>query len=176
MQVDLGDGKKVTRFAAIIPLIFVNTGARDGTITDIMLKVKSDKHNWIFQPFIFTKFDLSIKSILGSEELTKDPSNTPFHPIHLQAKEKMYKPIAFTPLFDLKRLPQCPPGDEPLPHGIYRFEIQALETGTDEFKPKLTFNIELGRESIHTLEIGSFLIPFRQDITKRRQKQKMWYS
>jgi len=161
----LEDGGAVIRFSAILPLYFVNTGARDGAISDIALIVKSEKNTWLFQPFFYTKYSLQTEPTLG-KKLTEDPSNEPFYHLHLAGKSKVYKSIAFA----LLKHEQFPFGTNPLLAGNYSFEIKTLEIGKEEYETKLIFNIELNGENIAALSKGAIIIPFLEEIKKKRQQ------
>ena len=161
---DLGDGRTVIRFAVILPLYFVNTGARDGTISDIALIVRSTKNIWLFQPFFYTKYGMQTESALG-KELTKDPSNEPFYPVHLLGKEKIYKSIVFVSLPNER----FPLGDNPLLPGNYTFQVKTLEVAKKDYETKLIFNVDLNEEHISSLSAGAFFIPFVEEVKKKRQ-------
>ncbi len=68
LPLKLEDGGTVIRFSAILPLYFVNTGARDGVISDIAIVVKSEKNTWLFQPF-FTLNMACKPSLLSGKNL-----------------------------------------------------------------------------------------------------------
>jgi hypothetical protein len=156
---NLGDGRMVARFAVILPLYFVNVGARDGIIRDIVLIVRSPQNVWLFQPFFYTKYGVQTEPALG-EKLTKDPSNEPFYPVHLQGKEKVYKSIAFAAL-NSERFPL---GDNPLFPGRYTFQVKTLEAAKKDYESKLTFNIVLNEEQISSLSVANCIIPFLEEI------------
>lgn len=163
-KLDLGSGRTITRFAFILPLYFVNTGASDGIISDIAVIVCSPKNTWLFQPFFYTKYGMQTESALG-RKLTEDPLNEPFYPLHLLGKEKIYRSIMFVSLpnerFSL--------GDNPLLSGRYNFQVQTLEFSKKDYETKLTFNIDLNEEQISSLEAANCIIPFVEEVKKRRQ-------
>ena len=166
--VQLIDGKAVMRFAVILPLYFVNRGAHDGIISDIVLIVRSRHSAWLFYPAVYCKYSVSTEPALG-KMLTKDPSNEPFYPPHLQGKETLYKPIVFFPVGNSKKFPL---GDKPLLPGKYTFQVMILETLRRDCEVKLTLNITLSEEQISEFESSTSLtglIPFIDEIQVKRQ-------
>jgi hypothetical protein len=161
----LEDGGTVIRFSAILPLYFENTGANGGVIRDIALTVKSEKNTWLLQPFFYTKYSMQTESTLG-EKLAKDPSNEPFYPIHLAGKSTVYKSIVFA----LTKHEKFPFGTNPLLPGKYTFEIKTLEMSEEEYKTKLTFNVELNKENVAALSKGIIFIPFLEETRNKRQQ------
>ena len=171
VKLNLGGGRAVTRFAVILPLYFVNTGARDGIISDIALIVTSAQNTWLFQPFLYTKYGIQTESTLG-ERLTEDPSNEPFYPIHLLGKEKIYKSIVFVSL-PSERFPL---GDNPLLPGTYSFQIRVLEASKKDYEAKKTFTIKLSEENVNGLSSPTspkYLIPFTEEIKEKRQNLRI---
>lgn len=160
----LKDGGTVIRFVPILPLYFVNTGARDGVISDIAVVVKSEKNTWLFQPFFYTKYGMQTESAFG-EKLTKDPSNEPFYPVHLEGKLRIYKVVAFAPLKHEK----FPFGTNSLLPGRYTFQVQTLDASKKDYETKLIFNVNLNEEYISGLSAGNYIIPFVEEVMKRRQ-------
>ncbi len=165
LPLDLGGGKTVIRFTTILPLYFVNTGARDGIISDIIMMVSSAKNIWLFQPFFYAKYGMQTESVLG-EKLTKDPSNEPFYPVHLLGKEKIYRSIVFV----ISKHERFPFGTNPLLAGNYNFKIKTLGVDEEEYETKLAFNITLGNEQINNLSTGNYLIPFLEEVKDKRQR------
>jgi len=165
LPLELEDGSKVIRFAAILPLYFTNTGARDGVISDIILLVNSDQNKWLFQPFFYTKYSIKTESALGTK-LTEDPSNEPFYPVHLAGKSKVYKPIVFGPL----KHEWFPLGTNPLSAGKYSFTVKTLEVDKKDYETKLVFNVTLSNEQINHLSTGNCLIPFLDEVKEKREK------
>jgi hypothetical protein len=164
MPQQLEDGGTVIRFSAILPLYFTNTGARDGAISDIALIVKSEKNTWLFQPFFYTKYSIKTESTLG-ETLTKDPSNEPFYPVHLAGKSTVYKSIVFA----LVKHEKFPFGTNPLLPGRYTFQVQTSDALKKDYETKLIFNVNLNEEYISSLSAGLYIIPFVEEVIKRRQ-------
>jgi len=166
--VQLIDARAVMRFAVIVPLYFVNKGAHDGIVSDIVLIVRSGQSAWLFYPAAYCKYSLSTEPALG-KMLTRDPSNEPFYPPHLQGKETLYKPIVFFPVGNSKKFPL---GDKPLLPGKYIFQVMILETLRKDYKVKLTLNITLSKEQINEFESSTSLtglIPFVDEIQCKRQ-------
>ena len=166
--VELIDGRAVMRFAVVLPLYFVNKGARDGIISDIVLIVRSGQNAWLFYPAFYCKYSVSTEPTLGMM-LTKDPSNEPFYPPHLQGKETLYKPIVFPPVSSSKKFPL---GDKPLLPGKYTFQVMILETLKKDYEVKLTFHITLSEEKISEFESSpslTCLIPFIDEVQDKRQ-------
>jgi hypothetical protein len=166
--VKLIDGRTVMRFVVVLPLYFINEGAHDGTISDIVLIVHSGQNAWLFYPAFYCKYNVSTEPTLGMM-LTKDKSNEPFYPPHLQAKETLYKPIVFPPVGDSKKFPL---GDNPLLPGKYTFQVMILETLKKDYEVKLTFHITLSEEKISEFESSpslTCLIPFIDDVQNKRQ-------
>jgi len=159
------DGSTVMRFSAILPLYFTNIGAREGVISDIMLVVKSDQNEWLFQPFFYTKYSIKTEPSFG-KKIFDDPLNEPFYPVHLAGKSKVYKSIAFA----LLKHERFPLGTNPLLAGNYNFKIKTLEGGKEEYETKLVFSVDLNDESIANLSKGNIIIPFLKEITKKRQQ------
>jgi hypothetical protein len=165
LPLKLEDGRTVSRFSAILPLYFVNTGAREGVIRDIILIVNSDQDKWLFQSVFYTKYSIKTESTLG-KTLTKDPSNEPFYPVHLAGKSEVYKAIVFVPL----KTDSFSLGTSPLSAGNYSFTVKTLEVGKEEYKTKLVFNINLNDESIANLSKCVILLPFLEEIKDERQR------
>jgi hypothetical protein len=165
LPLKLKDGSKVIRFAAILPLYFTNTGAREGAISDIILVVNSDQNEWLFQPFFYTKYSMKTESALGTK-LTEDPSNEPFYPVHLAGKSKVYKSI----MFALLKHEQFPLGTNPLSPGKYSFTVKTLEVDKKHYETKLVFNVTLNNEQINHLSTGNYLIPFLDEVKDKREK------
>jgi len=166
--VELIEGGAVMRFAVILPLYFVNKGAHDGIISDIVLIVRSGQSAWLFYPAAYCKYSLSTEPALG-KMLTKDPSNEPFYPPHLQGKEILYKPIVFSPVGNSKKFPL---GDKPLLPGKYTFQVMILETLRKDYKVKLTLHITLSKEQISEFESSISLrgwIPVIDEVQVKRQ-------
>jgi len=161
----LEDGGTVSRFSAILPLYFVNTGARDGVIRDVILVVNSDQNKWLFKPAFYTKYSIKTELTLGAT-LTKDPSNEPFYYIHLAGKSMVFKSIVFV----LEKHEKFPFGTNPLSAGNYSFAVRALEVGKEEYKTKLVFNINLNEESIADFSKGGIYFPFLEEIKDKRQQ------
>ena len=161
---NLGSGRTVIRFSVILPLYFVNAGARDGIISDIVLIVRSPKNTWLFHPFFYAKYGMQTESVLG-KKLTEDPSNEPFYPMHLPGKKKIYKSIVFVSL----PVEKFPLGDNPLLPGRYSFQVQTLEVLKKHYETKLVFNVNLNEEQISSLSAGSCLIPFMEEVKEKRQ-------
>lgn len=156
------------RFAVVLPLYFVNKGAHDGIISDIVLIVRSGQSAWLFYPAFYCKYSVSTEPTLGMM-LTKDKSNEPFYPPHLQGKETLYKPIVFFPVGSSRKFPL---GDKPLLPGKYIFQVMILETLRKDYRVKLTLNITLSKEQINEFESStslSGLIPFVDEIQCKRQ-------
>jgi hypothetical protein len=161
----LDDGRTVIRFAAILPLYFTNTGAREGVINDILLEVSSDQNQWLFQPFFYTKYSMATGSTLGTT-LTEDPSNEPFYPIHLAGKSKMYKPIAFAPL----KHDRFPFGTNSLSPGKYSFTVKTLEVSKKHYETRLAFGVTLNNEQTNDLSVGNYVIPFSDEVKDKREQ------
>lgn len=161
----LEDGGIVGRFYAILPLYFVNTGARDGIIRDIILIVNSGQNKWLFTPAFYTKYSIKTELTLGAT-LTKDPSNEPFYYIHLAGKSTVFKSI----LFVLEKHEKFPSGTNPLSAGNYSFAVRILEVGKEEYKTKSVFNINLNAESIADFSKGIIFFPFLEEIKDKRQQ------
>ena len=164
----LEDGRAVIRFAVILPLYFLNRGAHDGIIRDIALIVQSAQNTWLFQPVFYCRYSMSTESTLG-KKLTEDPANEPFYPVHLQGKEKLYKPIVFLPVAGNERFPL---GDNPLLPGKYTFQVKTLEAREEDYEVKHTFHITLSEEK--TSEFASpasptYLVPFIDEVQDKRQ-------
>lgn len=164
VKVDLGNGRSVTRFSAILPLHFVNTGARDGIVRDIAMIVSSAQNTWLFQPYFYSKYSIQTESTLG-KKLIDDPSNEPFYPIHLLGMEKTYKSIVFVSLPSEK----FPLGDNPLLPGLFSFQVRTSEDGEKDYESKLTFNINLTEEHISSLSAANYIIPFIEEVKEKRQ-------
>lgn len=164
----LKDGSTVTRFAVVLPLYFVNTGASDGIISDIVLIVSSTQYKWLFQPFFYTKYGIQTESVLG-KRLTEDPSNKPFYPLHLLGKEKIHKSIVFAALPNVEGFPL---GNDPLVLGRYTFEVRTLELSRNDYENKLTFNVDLSQEQISSLSASNCIIPFMEEVKQKRQSLK----
>jgi len=170
-KLHLEGGIVVTRFSVLLPLYFVNTGARDGIISDIALIVRSAKNTWLFQPFFYAKYSVQTEATLG-KKLTEDPSNEPFYPIHLIGKEKVYKSIVFASLPNER----FPLGENPLLPGTYGFQVQTLEASKKGYEAKLTFNIKLSEETVNELASPTsptYLIPFTEEIKAKRQSLRI---
>lgn len=165
LPLKLEDGTMVIRFSAILPLYFTNTGAREGVIRDIILVVNSDQNEWLFQPFFYTTYSMKTKPALGTE-LTEDPSNEPFYPVHLAGKSKVYKSIVFS----LLKHERFPLGTNPLSTGKYSFTVRTLEVNKRDYETKLVFNITLNKEQINNLSTGNYLIPFLDEVKDKREK------
>jgi len=165
LPLKLEDGSTVVRFSAILPLYFTNTGAREGVISDIILVVDSDRNEWLFQPFFYTKYSMKTESTLGTK-LTEDPSNEPFYPIHLSGKATVYKSIAFA----LLKHERFPLGTSPLSPGKYSFTLKTLEVDEKHYETKLAFNVTLSSEQINQLSNGNCLIPFLDEVKSKREK------
>jgi len=166
--VELRDGRAVMRFAVVLPLYFVNKGAHDGIISDIVLIVRLGQNAWLFYPAFYCKYSVSTEPTLG-RMLTKDPSNEPFYPPHLQGKEALYKPIVFSPVGGSKRFPL---GDGPLLPGKYTFQVMILETVKKDYEVELTLHITLSEEQISEFASSASLtglIPFVDEVQDRRQ-------
>lgn len=162
------NGREVIRFVVVLPLSFVNKGAHDGVIKDIVLTVCSEQNAWLFYPGFYCKYSVSTEATLG-EKLTEDPSNEPFYPVHLQAKETLYKPIVFFPISDNKKFPL---GDNPLLPGKYAFQVSSLEGGKKDYEVKHKFHITLREEEIPkftSLAPPIYLIPFIDEVKDKRQ-------
>jgi len=156
------------RFAVVLPLYFVNEGAQDGIISDIVLIVRSGQNAWLFYPAFYCKYSVSTEPTLG-RMLTKDPSNEPFYPPHLQGKETLYKPVVFFPVGNSKKFPL---GDKPLLPGKYTFQVMILETLRTYYEVKLTLHITLSEEQIGEFESSpslTCLIPFIDEVQDKRQ-------
>jgi hypothetical protein len=165
LPLKLENGSKVTRFSAILPLCFTNSGAREGDISDIVLLVHSDQNEWLFQPFFYTQYSMKTESTLGAG-LTDGPSNEPFYPIHLPGKGTVYKPI----LFALLKHEQFPLGTSPLSPGKYSFILKTLEADRKHHRTKLVFNVTLNSEEINQLSAGACLIPFLDEVKRKREE------
>jgi len=165
LPLKLEDGGEVFRFYAILPLHFTNTGAKGGTISDIALIVKSEENTWLFQPAFYTKYGVQTELTLG-KKLTKDPSNEPFYPINLAGKTTIYKSIVFTPAKHEK----YPFGANPLLPDIYTFTVQTLKNDEEDYETQLTFNLVLQEEQVTSLSRGNYLIPFTEELKKKRQQ------
>lgn len=161
-------GKEVTRFAVVLPLYFVNKGAQGGLIRDIILAVELGKSVWLFYPGFYCKYDVSTETTLGMR-LIQDSSNEPFYSIHLQGKEKLYKPIVFYPVGDNKKYPL---GDSPLLSGKYTFRVKTLEAEKKGYELKYTFNITLNEEKVREFASSAAptcFIPFMDEVQDKRQ-------
>jgi len=161
-------GGEVIRFAVVLPLYFVNRGAQDGIIRDIILIVNSGQSAWLFYPGFYCKYSVSTEATLG-KRLTEDPSNEPFYPIHLQGKETLYKPIVFFPVGDNKKFPL---GDAPLLPGKYTFQVKTLDAKKKDYELKCTFHVTLNEKT--TREFASSasptcFIPFIDEVQDKRQ-------
>ena len=166
-KLDLGNGRAVIRFAVILPLCFVNSGARDGIISDIVLIVRSAQNVWLFLPFFYTSYNMQTESTLG-KKLTDDPSNEPFYSIHLLGKERVCKSIVFVSLPNER----FPLGDKPLLPGKYSFQVQTLEAGKRDYELKKTFHISLSEGEINEFTSPAsptYLIPFIDEVKDKRQ-------
>lgn len=159
------DGSAVMRFSTILPLYLTNTGAREGIISDVMLVVKSDQNEWLFQPFFYTKYSMETEPSFG-KKIFDDPLNEPFHPIHLAGKSKVYKSIAFA----LLKHENFPLGTNPLVAGNYNFAVRTLEAGKEEYETSLVFNIDLNDERVANLSNGNIVIAFLKEILNKRQQ------
>ncbi len=167
-SLNLMDGREVVRFVVVMPLYFVNRGAHDGIVRDIILVVCSGHNAWLFYPGFYCKYNVSTEATLG-KRLTEDPSNEPFYPIHLQGKETLYKSIVFFPISGNKKFPL---GDNPIMPGKYTFQVKTLEALKKDYEVKLTFHITLSEEKI--IEFASsaspiYLIPFIDEVQDKRQ-------
>ncbi len=158
-------GGRVIRFAVILPLYFINNGARDGLIQDIMLNVSSGQNAWLFYPAFYCEYSVFTEATLANT-LTKNSSNVPFYPIHLQGKESSYKSIIFVP--DAKNV-KFPLGNGDLLPGKYQFCIKTLDKISNDYEKKLTFNITLSEKQINDLTSSHILIPFLDEVTSKRQ-------
>jgi len=168
LQVKLTNGKEVVRFVVVLPLYFVNGGARDGIVRDIVLVVRVGQNAWLFYPWFYCKYSVSTEATLG-KKLTEDPSNEPFYAIHLQGKETLFKSIVFAPISDNKKFPL---GDNPLLPGKYTFQVRTLETLKKGYEVKLTSHITLSEEQINEFESSAsplYLIPFIDEVKDKRQ-------
>jgi hypothetical protein len=161
----LEDGSTVTRFSAILPLYFTNTGAREGVIRDIVLVVNSDQNEWLFHPFFYTKYSISTEPALGTK-LIKDPSNEPFYPVYLAGKSEVHKSIVFS----LLKHDRFPLGTNPLSTGKYSFTLKTLEAGKRDYETKLVFDVTLNNEQVNHLSAGNYLIPFLDEVKDKREK------
>jgi|GEM_PF-3048148 len=162
------DGKAVTRFAVVLPLYFVNNGAKDGIIRDIILFVNLGQSTWLFYPGFFCKYDVSTEATLG-KRLTEDPENVPYHPLYLRGKETLYKPIAFYPVSDNKKYPL---GDAPLLPGKYIFQAKTLDNKRKDYELKCTFHITIVEETVRSFASSTsptYLIPFLDETKDNRQ-------
>ena len=163
----LEDGGKVIRFSAILPLHFINNGAREGVISDIILLVKSEQNEWSFQPFLYTKYSIKTEPSFG-KKVFDDPHSEPFYPVHLAGKSKLYKPIVFA----LLKHENFPFGNNPLAPGNYNFEVRALEAGKKEYETKLAFNLDLNEDRVENLSKGHIVIVFLKEVIDKRQQLK----
>ena len=163
----LKDNSTVTRFAVILPIYFVNTGAMDGIIDDIAITVKSQNNTWKYFPFFYTRYTVKTDSALG-KKLTDDPANEPFSPIHLQSKEQVDKTIVFASLENQ----YSTLGENPLLPDKYTFSVQTSELVKKKYSTKLEFSISLNAEQVADLSKGHILIPNKEEIVNKRQQLK----
>jgi hypothetical protein len=163
----LEGGKKVARFAVVLPMHFANTGALGGVVTDIVLKVRTPEGStWLFLPFFYTRYGVSNESTFG-KKFTEDSTNEPFHPLHLLGREKTYRAVAFVALPN----DNFPLGVNPLSSGTYTFQIETLETGKDDYALKSTFAISLSEKNVKewgTSDSPSYLVPFLEETKQKR--------
>ena len=165
MPLKLENGETIMRFSPILPLYFVNTGAKDGIINDIILEVNSEKNKFLFQPFFYTEYNIKKESPYG-KKLTENPFNEPFYPLHLEGNSKTYRPIAFAPLV----YERFPLGTNHLMEGNYNFQVKIFNTSKQFYEIKLTFNTNLSKEQIDSLSRGDHLIPFLEKTKKERER------
>lgn len=166
--VEMAEGGAVMRFAVILPLYFVNKGAHDGIVSDIVLIVRSEQSAWLFYPAAYCKYSLSTEPALG-KMLTKDASNEPFYPPHLEGRETLYKPVVFSPVGNSKKFPL---GDNRLLPGEYTFQVMILEMPRRDYEVKLTLHITLSKEQVKEFESSrslTGLIPLVDEIQGKRQ-------
>jgi hypothetical protein len=154
-----GNGDAAILFSAIFPLYFINLGAQDGVIRNIIIIVKSDQKQWLCKSAFYTAYNIQKESTLG-RKLTEDPSNEPFYPVYLSGKSKIYKPIAFVPM----KTDEFPIDTSPLLAGKYNFEIRTLEANKKDYKTKIVSSITLNEEQIKDLSGEANIIPSLKEV------------
>jgi hypothetical protein len=166
----LKDGGQVIRFTAILPLQLVNKGARDGLVKDIVIIVHSDSFDWMFYPAFYCDYSISNESTLGNT-LTKNNTNIPFYPIHLNGKETLYKSILFVPDGQNERFPL---GNGKIVSGKYHFSVCTLKRNKFDYEEKLSFDITFNDEQIRDMNTPNRIgtIPFVDELKNARHKLK----
>lgn len=154
-------GGPAISFCPILPLYFINTGAKGGVIRNIVTIVKTDRKKWLSQSVVYTPYNLQRTSPFG-QRLTEDPANELFYPIQLQGKSSIYKSIGFMPL----ETDGFPTDKNPLLAGKYTFEIKVLLAHKKHFETKLVFSINLQQSQINSLSNGDRLIPFLEEVSE----------
>jgi len=107
----------------IIPIEFINTGAKAGMVKDVVLVMSAGQWKSVLQPVAFPKS-------FGQEALSENGREA-FHPFALNARERLFRNLLFYPGADPEESnPLQMRRDQSLSVGSYRFEVY-VSTDTD---------------------------------------------
>ncbi|HQP31062.1 MAG TPA: hypothetical protein PLB81_07015 [Deltaproteobacteria bacterium] len=151
----------------IVPLEFVNVGAKPGLVNDVMLVVSTGQWKSKLIPIAFAPS-------FGQEALDENRREV-FHPFALNAKERLFKNVIFYPGQDPGELNSLQMNrGQLLPEGNYNFEFY-LNTDADN-KLKLVYaeTYYVPKEVVNNLAIGigPMYIPTGESIVRARKVLK----
>lgn len=159
-------GSDLVSVSMLVTMDMINTGARGGSIKDILIRLDTESNEyptWFFHPYYFSE-EYSIKAL--GENMREV-----MHPIYIKGKERTNKNIIFTPISDGDfRPPIFPVSNPKLPAGKYIMTFFILDSTNADFRrvQQISFNLVLDQVSVVT---GNFpFVPRTSDTREARDR------
>lgn len=132
------EGSELYSLGMALPIDMVNTGARGGTVKDMLIKVDTEGEEypfWFLQPTFFASE--------YSAKMLKEEFREAVHPIYVKGGERIYRNIIFIPVTGRKSFPIFRLSKPKIPIRTYTLTLFLLDSSSSEFRPvkKLSFNL-----------------------------------
>lgn len=148
----------------IIPLEFLNLGAKAGEVRDIVIVVSAGSARWLLQAELICK--------TFSEEAMKEEFREVVHPFILNGKERLFRSILFNPGGQPigYMVPMMRP-NESLPEGTYVFEYYVNAGDDNELKLVAVKKYDMPKNIVKELAMdkGGTYLPFDESMVEARE-------
>jgi len=128
----------------VLPIDLVNTGARGGTVKDMLIKLDTENADypfWFMHPYFFAD-EYSAKALEGKNREV-------FHPMYVRGKESIFRNIIFTPIVDRNpQPPTFPLSKAELPAGKYTMTLFLLDSSSSDFRKVRQLSFRLSEERV----------------------------
>jgi hypothetical protein len=148
----------------IIPVEFLNLGAKAGEVRDIVIVVSTGSSKWLLQGELFCK-------TFGVEAMREEFREV-IHPFVLNGKERLFKSILFNPGKQPEswKVPMMKP-NEPLPDGTYIFDFYVNAGDNNRLRLVSTKKYNMPKDIVLQIATnkGGVYFPFDDSLVHARQ-------